>query len=440
MKLKVKKVDDVSIIIITSIFSYLLILEANLIGNFAVIILLLPITLYPKISSKLGKMEKYLMVYIIYGFILTIVRYKQVYNLKNAFNLLFEYVIVFIACHFIKNYDWNMIIEWLRNFGLLLCGFGIGEGVFKFPILHYWLTGSYATQTYGSDSFRICLIFGRPILCGTMLLFLWGALYCKPFKNSTINLLAHGIFILNILMNKSRSCWIAFALMVVLIVCKKCRKRRVKLKYFKILLMLFVLVAIFEILGIDVVGTIYNSVADRIKGSLEAGTGQIVRIENMISSFNYWFKEENYLDFLIGGGKNYSITFMNAHPVYKGNWKWEGVMDNQYLSIIHDFGIVGFVIFFGIVIVAMERFIKCTSYDVFSIYANTTLLGLSICIFFYEGLNYPLIFWAIFMTIEMSDFAEQKGLICKNVNSEMNCIASGDKINILEDMSEENKA
>ena len=44
------------------------------------------------------------------------------------------------------------------------------------------------------------------------------------------------------------------------------------------------------------------------------------------------------------------------------------------------------------------------------------------------------------MTIEMSDFAEQKGLICKNVNSEMNCIASGDKINILEDMSEENKA
>ena len=57
-----------------------------------------------------------------------------------------------------------------------------------------------------------------------------------------------------------------------------------------------------------------------------------------------------------------------------------------------------------------------------------------------EGLNYPLIFWAIFMTIEMSDFAEQKGLICKNVNSEMNCIASGDKINILEDMSEENKA
>ena len=77
MKLKDKKVDNISIIIITSILFYLLILEANLIGNFAVIILLLPIALHPKISFKLGRMEKYLMVYIIYGFILTIIRYKH---------------------------------------------------------------------------------------------------------------------------------------------------------------------------------------------------------------------------------------------------------------------------------------------------------------------------------------------------------------------------
>lgn len=132
MKLKDKKVDNISIIIITSILFYLLILEANLIGNFAVIILLLPIALHPKISFKLGRMEKYLMVYIIYGFILTIIRYKQVYNLKNAFNLLFEYIIVFVACHFVKNYDWSTIVKWLRNFGLLLCGFGIGKGFLNF--------------------------------------------------------------------------------------------------------------------------------------------------------------------------------------------------------------------------------------------------------------------------------------------------------------------
>ena len=240
IKIKKEKFRTESIIIGASIILFFIVLEMRIIGNFAVLILLFP-ALFLKIkASKPGIMEKLIIVYWVYGLLLTLLKHNAVYDFSNAFKLLMEYAIIYLACFAFKSRKWEEILIIIRNFGIILCCIGLLEAATKFPIAHYVLTGNYNTQTYGSESFRICLIFGRPIIAGTMLVFLWMTLYFKPLHVRWANYLANIVVIANIVFCQARSCWIAFAFAAFMIAEKNhLIKKTVKIRTIKGIIALF---------------------------------------------------------------------------------------------------------------------------------------------------------------------------------------------------------
>ena len=163
-------------------------------------------------------------------------------------------------------------------------------------------------------------------------------------------------------------------------------------------------------IGFNILGKIIGFISTRIKGSLEAGEGQIVRLETISSSFLYWFKEGNIVKFVFGGGKNYDKVFLHIHPVIKGNgvFVWNGAIDNQFFTSIHECGIVGLCPIVYIIVLAFSRIKKTTIQDRLCKFSNITLIGICICFFFYEGFNYIMTFWFFALLTALSDKSEKR--------------------------------
>lgn len=391
---------------VLSIFLYFVIQESGIVGNAAVLVLLLPIFFYidHKIIIKLGTMEKAWLCYLIYGTLVTVCNLSRLYDPQNAFMFLLEYIIIFSARHVYIKTDTNSLIMGLRNFGIFIGILGVFEFIFKFPIWHYILTQSIDSNSIGQSDYRLILIFGRSIVSGTLLLLFWILLFYYPLKNTKWNLLAHAIVLFNILANKSRSCWIALVVVILMIMIKQKTTFKVKKKFFYLVIGISVFITGLQLSGFNLIGRIYLSVVKRVSGSLEAGEGQIVRIETMLNSFNYW-RNGNVFRMIFGSGKNYDKLFLKENPVVKwdGVFVWDGCIDNQYLTTIHEFGLIGVIFIFFILCLAIKRIIKSNykSKQILSI--NLSLLGLAICMFFYDGLNYALISFVFIFLLSISD-------------------------------------
>ena len=307
----------ISIIIFIALFSM------TNIGGFSVLILLFPIIYRKKILIKYGYMGGICVAYFVYLSFITIINANNLYDAENARNYIIEFGIALVSLTAFYWAEPKKILQVFRNMGIFLCMFGVLESILKRPILQ--LAGS-GWQDIGENGYRIQLIFSRSIICGTMLLLFWTALYFFPLKRKWLNLLAEILIIYNILVNQTRSVWIAFVCELVIIYLLKPNKKTISNKYF-IFAGVFILgIIVLNFLGYDLVGYMYNYISTRIISSLQAGEGKIVRLETVISSLKYWFLEGNLLRFILGGGKNYDKIFLSIHPVIKGNgaFIWTG--------------------------------------------------------------------------------------------------------------------
>ena len=125
----------------------------------------------------------------------------------------------------------------------------------------------------------------------------------------------------------------------------------------------------------------------RILSSLNAGEGQIVRIETMINSFNYW-RNGHVLQMIFGTGMNADLLFMQNHPVIKfnGSFVWTSAIDNQYVSLIHECGIIGLTLFIMIMFKSVKPIFKTRNKQRMVICLS--LMSINITIFFFEGLKF----------------------------------------------------
>lgn len=388
----------ISIIIFIALFSM------TNIGGFSVLILLFPIIYRKKILIKYGYMGGICVAYFVYLSFITIINANNLYDAENARNYIIEFGIALVSLTAFYWAEPKKILQVFRNMGIFLCMFGVLESILKRPILQ--LAGS-GWQDIGENGYRIQLIFSRSIICGTMLLLFWTALYFFPLKRKWLNLLAEILIIYNILVNQTRSVWIAFVCELVIIYLLKPNKKTISNKYF-IFAGVFILgIIVLNFLGYDLLGYMYNYISTRIIGSLQAGEGKIVRLETVISSLKYWFLEGNLLRFILGGGKNYDKIFLSIHPVIKGNgaFIWTGAIDNQFFTCIHECGIIGLLILTKILTKAISRLRKCNTNNTVGKFANIALIGILVCYFFYEGFNYIMTLWIFMMLATLSDIS-----------------------------------
>ena len=170
---------------------------------------------------------------------------------------------------------------------------------------------------------------------------------------------------------------------------KNIRKIKIKKKTLGFIFVLFVLIIVVcAIKGINPFGMVFGYIRSRLVGTFEAGEGQIIRIETVLNSISYW-QNGNIEKAILGMGKNYDKIFMSYHPIIKwGVVVWDGCIDNQYFTIIHESGLIGLYLIVSIFFLNIKCFLK-TSKNETDIIASTLVVNvIFVMLYFFEGLNY----------------------------------------------------
>ena len=76
------------------------------------------------------------------------------------------------------------------------------------------------------------------------------------------------------------------------------------------------------------------------------------------------------------------------------------------ITLIHETGLVGLILIFYVIAMAFKRFTTSNKINKIQIAVSLCLIGNAICMFFYEGLNYPVMVLLYMIFIFLSDFQE----------------------------------
>lgn len=374
-------------------------------GNYPVLILLIPIFFWgPKYFIKLGRMQIFLVIYWIYLTFITLVNIKSNYDVKNAIFILIQYVVCFLACFFtIQKVNVNKIFCYLRNIGIVLAILGVLEGLVQYPFFSYVLNKNYSEL----NEYRIRSIFDHPIVCGCGLLFFWCLLLLYPLKNYYYNIFASIIIVAAIILTRARSIWLAAIVVFVLYYYKIKGIRKISIQKNKLLFVIILAIVSFVvflvIFRVNIIIYIYEFIASRWTGMLDAGEGQIIRIETVMNSIEYW-SDGNFLKMIFGMGKNYDKIFMKMFPIIKwGIVLWDTCLDNQYFTILHESGIVGLISILLILRESLRRLKKVSKESREVIVTALFIIGFSVAIFFFEGLNYIVLVVIYILCIVVND-------------------------------------
>lgn len=417
--MKIKVLDKKTLLVFIVLFLELIFLGSSYLpgANIAVLFLLLGLFLFQKIDFKFGNLEYLMLFYISYLALITLIKFPSNYNKSNSIMSIVEYLIIFVCCHTIAvNINYGAFILYIKRIGVLLGLFGIIESTIQVPFLSYITKQSVVTSTVVSQ-YRTVLIFQHPIVCGVFLLIPLIALIEFPFKSAWKQFASLATIAISIILTRSRSVWIA-AIVVLLIICVNRFKLKFKIskrKFVHSLQYIFIFLAaiciIRILLNVNAIKLAMNFISSRIDGSLDAGEGQgsIIRIETVTSSFDYWFSG-NLSKFVFGMGKNYDKYFLATHPVIKWGIPWTDAIDNQYITTIHESGILGISIILAVILVTLGRIIRNSQADNkksrMKEFVNLCIISIFITNYFYEGLNYMSVMTFLWIFIVISDKIE----------------------------------
>lgn len=376
-------------------------------GNVATMVLLLNLIKTPKFSFQKGKMNHFLIIYTSYLLLATLLHIESNYNIKNSVMYFIEITIIIVSCYAaLSQINITSFMRSIRNFGVILGLLGIVEGIIKYPYLSNFL-GIPCGIAYDPNGYRIVSIFGHPIVTGVFFLFCWCSALIAPCRSFFKNLLTQVILIIAIVLTRSRSVWLSFAVALGLILLKKIAKYRnivPRKTVVRVICIVGFAIVADSLTGFAATKGIYEYFSSRIVGSLYAGegAGNIIRIDTVLNSINYW-KNGNVSKFVFGMGKNYDKYFMQLFPVVKYSTVWTAAIDNQYFTTIHEAGIIGLIPMMMIVFYAIQRIVRINENNTVALVSNVGIVGIYISMYFYEGLNYMSVLTILMILINLSD-------------------------------------
>lgn len=383
--------------------------DTQKLGNIPLVAMFLIFLIYGKNLrfAKLGNMEKALLLYIVYTSFITLYYLDINLDIRNSLLLLVEYFISLFISNFLST-KVNIPL-FLKDLGIIGGFFGLlgcVEGAIRYPIWHHLLSGRLNIPDIGTSDYRIAIIFAYPIVCGGFLLVFFLCNILLPIKKKLFRYVSiFGLF-LALVLNKSRSAWIALSFVLVLILFKRLQfKGTFKARWLVVIVAaLFAVFLIDVIFGVNLFTLLRNYIDSRFSGMLDAGEGQIIRIETVEKSISYWLNG-NLPKMFFGGGKNYDKIFLSMYPVVKGGgvFVWNGAIDNQYITIVHESGLIGLLLILYVVVTAFKRLLLCERDDNVAMLINGLILAWVVVMYFYEAFNFPFVFLMIVILCSMSD-------------------------------------
>ncbi|HJG16233.1 MAG TPA: O-antigen ligase family protein [Ligilactobacillus salivarius] len=320
-------------------------------------LLLISIIFFRLYKIRINKIQKIWLIFIGYSFFVTLTNSLfGTFNTMTGWYKTKESLIVYVLptvslIMYSRLCNRKFFLKLIRNFLTVVCVLGIYEIITKNQIYLNLITSEDAIKTFQifgssfSGFYRLTLFFYHPIFYGVLLNILIAILIYMPFKNTLLQCSALIIAIINLIFTQSRSSWLAFVLILIVFIFKehKINNKETVIKFlFGLLISLFIMVLILNLFS-NFKNTILNLIQNRLLGfgDYQNNVGG-ARISNL-SLLSY---PTSILARIFGGGDNYALSLLKAHPTLNG---WEDAVDNQYLTFLLDYGVIGLIIF-GILI------------------------------------------------------------------------------------------
>lgn len=345
----------------------------------------LGLILYKKERNFYSHKNKEIAIYfffIIYRiFITLLMKNGDIYLVRNIF---YQELGMLFLCNIISQ---NIIsincISAMRNVGFLLSGIGLYEFLTKTSVFMKFITVEskiIMQSALGTASARVRTIFIHPIICAVYTTIFWLCLLHKPYKIKWVNVFAGGCILLSLVGTQSRSSWIAF-LAVTLIFCVKklcCKKIVIKRKEIVSVISIIIILLLLGYFLRDNIINVVEVVTKRWMNGLDANhAATFTRVSMIKRGWNDWKSAGGGRKFL-GAGFGYALKLLKSHSI-RG---WDTAVDNQYISILLDYGLVGLIFFLYLIFSVMKKTVL-TENDAVQFW-GLCILSMCISTFFYE--------------------------------------------------------
>ena len=258
------------------------------------------------------------------------------------------------------------------------------------------------TGVLGTEESRARTIFMHPIICGVFIVVVWCWLLYYPIRNKWVNLFVKVIVIIALLGTKSRSTWIAFLVVTVLYCIQRIRDKE---NLINIEGVLFFLVASAIMIGVivcfhDFVMNGARIVWIRLIKALNVSeAGRYNRVQMIIIGLRDYVKWDYFSKFF-GKGNGYALKLLKRYSI-RG---WNIAVDNSYLTMLLDYGIVGEFFLLDLVAISFRMFFEKNTI--------TRMCGLGLLSIFISGFFFDLFSWftSVFLIISLLCIGSVKGI------------------------------
>ena len=349
---------------------------------------------------------------IIYAVMLLVMAIFSTMLMKDSdINYFLELIVYFFAfvigrCY-MKNYPQKTIngIKNIKNIMVLFCIYGILEALtcrnYLAEFLGFENMSIYRNEVTTFLTYRVKTLFVHSIVYGNILLIALGILF---FYERNVKTFKWQFFLItiNIFFTKSRSVWLVFLIEIFIMFYFYRKENKDTKKY--VYLIMFLLTVLFVVLllmqlGINILPiTMITNRFEALNGS-DSYTQRAGVVPVLINEF----KNANILHKIIGFGAHSSKIFMLSHRISIANF---GTVDNEWLSVFFDFGLVGVISMCLIFLTNLKRlFLNANNkYKMITMAIVTTLL----MFLFYDGLTWFVVYYLLFLLIGSESYLGEK--------------------------------
>lgn len=343
-----------------------------------------------KFSAALSKRNIIVCLFLVYYFLITLAGVIMGYTeLMSLAKFIIEFCGILYCVSSALDLDnvdnYNRTLNDLRNFIIVSAIFGTYETIVRFnPLTNIvvavdWLNAmnAYSIIRYQPSSFYLhYTYYAFFLLFGLIILLKY------PYKNKIINLSAYCILIEQLFFSQSRMGWITFViLMLCYWVINTNLASKVKRKHIYCVCVLFLVTLVTIVIKPEVLEVVNNTIIKRFSsiktygmadGSLGQRLGTLLNYPDYVSKYPI-------RAFVGTGFQSIEKAFLHEYSYFKGYV----TADNQYLELIVESGIVGFIIF----VCSIMQFLKkgWDKKDDISVFCKIAFLLL-----FIQGITYSL--------------------------------------------------
>lgn len=368
-------------------------------------------------------LQNYLIIYIPLGICFVYLLYKLI-NLKikkNSFNKIYSLILASIViimftstmlsliynnqpkrvieiCLFIISISLGIQIRLLygnsyikkgllniNNIMVFINIYGIIEFMSKSNIIYDLTLRGLPTPKY---AYRTMTVFLHPIVYANVLLIIfWVNLLLN--ENKKFSRMNTVLILFNIYATQSRSSWIALFVTIIIYLISKIKvSLDIKLKQKDVVKFIIITIIIILFIKSSYGEGIINSIMSRFS-QLNSSEGS-VSASQRIGSISYIIEQvynSSIIGAFFGHGYGMSSKVINEVTISIANFS---TVDNQYIGILWDFGIIGLIMKLGLIVAILYRTInlncikKCTC-------INIIFFSIVIPMFFYNCYGWPII-------------------------------------------------